>query len=788
MLTSAAFRVLVCALATALATCHAPPRARSPRAEQTPEPAPAGEAAESADAPGADEPRGPRRFDPDVVRPAADSAVGRVRAALEADDAERAAALAAQALAHGREDELHRLWWLSARASREAGHPSRAFATLANTADSEHPLAPWARLDRARILMEADASAAADEVAALTERAWAGRSEARDLHAAALVEAGRTEEAEPLLRALLEEAPEGSARASVAMPLADLLAARDDVEAQVEALGLYRRVATRAPLSSEAEAAEERIGTLLRALPLAHRRTLGRPTPAQAFERAQALAGAMRFADAEEAFAEVAERTDDEALRCRARYGEGRAVYYRRQRRRAAELLSAVARDCEAPEVRAWARYLAGKGYFSADEPERSLEQYARLEAEVPEHSLADDARYRAALVALEGDDEAAAIERLASLPETYPDGDMRGRARFMLAWRARRSGDLGEALSHLEATIAEGPLEDREDLPGRAAYWRGVVLTELDREAEGRRALAGVVRDAPLTYYAQQALVRLGELDEAAAREARDGLGRPEPTRLTFAWRDELDDPAFARALELLRVGEAEKAERELEWIRSQSEADDDELRWIEAALLDRAGAHSRAVYVTRRHLNDFMDRPPTGDHWARWRIAYPRAFAEEVVAAVQGRPVPPELVFAVAREESSFRPHAMSVAHAYGLTQVILPTARRFGRRIDIRATRRNLLEPATNLAIGAEYMGWLWERYESNPVVLPSAYNAGQGATDRWLRERPDQRLDEWIEEIPYDETRRYTRRVLQTWGIYTWLDRGELPPLRAELPSR
>ena len=52
----------------------------------------------------------------------------------------------------------------------------------------------------------------------------------------------------------------------------------------------------------------------------------------------------------------------------------------------------------------------------------------------------------------------------------------------------------------------------------------------------------------------------------------------------------------------------------------------------------------------------------------------------------------------------------------------------------------------------------------------------------------RERPTQRLDAWIEEIPYDETRRYTRRVVQSWGIYAWLDRGELPALRPTLPRR
>ena len=57
------------------------------------------------------------------------------------------------------------------------------------------------------------------------------------------------------------------------------------------------------------------------------------------------------------------------------------------------------------------------------------------------------------------------------------------------------------------------------------------------------------------------------------------------------------------------------------------------------------------------------------------------------------------------------------------------------------DLNATASTLQDPVVNVRIGAAYMGWLWERYEANPVVLPSAYNAGQGATDRWLRERPD-----------------------------------------------
>lgn len=776
MLAPISVRVLAGAAVALLSTCS------TPSGNTTPSP-PAEPEAPTATAEVVDE--GPT-FDPDVVVPAPDSAIARVRGALDAGTPELGEQLATQALAHASEDELHALWWLSARASLDAGAPARAFATLENVSRADHPLAPWARLRRARILMEADGGRAAEEVAPLLELEWAGQAEARDLYAAALVSAGRAEEAEPMLRALLAEASEDAARAEIAVPLAELLAGRD-ADAKEEAIALLRRVATRAPLSSAGRAAETRATELIATLPRARRRRLAQPSAEDLFARAEALARAMRFAEAEEAFGEVVARTDDGALSCRARYGQGRAIYYRRQRRRAAEHLSEVARDCDAPEVRAWALYLAGKGFQSADEDDLALARYAELEAQVPEHSLADDARYRSALIEADRDHPEEMERRLRTLPDDYPQGDMRGRALFMLAWRARAAGERERAIEHLDALIAEGDGEtDREDLGGRAAYWRACVLAELDREDDAIAGWTSVVRDHPLGYYAVQSLHRLEEADEAAATRSRALLGeRGDPT-IRFPWRDAFDGPELTRAVALLQVGEVDLARRELSALTDG--AGDDELGWIEAALLDRAGAHPFSVQLTRRRLRDFMERPPAGAHYARWRIAYPRAYAPQIRAAVAERPIPAELVFAIAREESSFRADAVSVAHAYGLTQLILPTARRFGRRIDATVNARTLTDPAINVAIGAEYMSWLWERYADNPVVLPSAYNAGQGATDRWLRERSGQRLDEWIEDIPYDETRRYTRRVLQTWAIYAWLDRGELPTLRAQLPSR
>ncbi len=771
----ALFRFFVGALAAALSTCHAPPRTTT--VAPSPSPAP------STPAPPAQQ---VRVFDPDVVQPDPSSRLGRVRARLDGGDPEGALELARELLAETEGAEHVRIAYLGARAALAAGMPVRSLELLAEVASADHPLAPWARLLRARILIQGDAAAAVEEAAPLTTMMWAGRREARDIHATALVEAGRADEAEPLLRALLEEAGDDTARASAAMPLAQLLAARDSTDAKIEAVQLWRRVAHRAPLSHAGREAEQNERQLMATLAPEVRAQIGEPTPEEAMARAEALADATRFDEAEHAFADVVDHTEDPAVRCRARYGQGRAIYYQRERARAAAFLAQVADDCPEPDVRAWARYLAGKAYEHGD-VEQAMAQYAALEREVPSHRLADDARYRAALIDADRGDEASMTERLRTLPEAYPEGDMRGEARFALAWRARQEGRLQETLAELDASLGEGTGEDAEDIRGRAAYWRACTLADLGRTDEAREAWTTIVSDLPLSYYAQQSMMRLGEIDPAARERARATLGARGDVRITFPWRDEMDTPAFARATELLKAGDVDAAREELEWVYESSDQHDEELRWLEAALLDRARDYPIAVWLTRRHLSGFMQEPPAGAHFARWRIAYPEAYAPLIEDAARAHELPAELVRAVAREESSFRASAVSVAHAYGLVQVILPTARRFGRGLGVHIDATTLRDPQVNVNVGAALMGWLWARYDTNPALIPSAYNAGNGATDRWLRERPNQRLDAWIEDIPYDETRRYSRRVLQSWGIYTWLARGELPALPAHLPA-
>ena len=130
----------------------------------------------------------------------------------------------------------------------------------------------------------------------------------------------------------------------------------------------------------------------------------------------------------------------------------------------------------------------------------------------------------------------------------------------------------------------------------------------------------------------------------------------------------------------------------------------------------------------------------------------------------------MPEALQLAIMREESSFNPRVESVANALGLTQMLVKTAARFSDR---SVSRETLLDPARNVELGSRYLGFLLERYNGMPPLAIASYNGGEGAVDRWLRERGDLELDEFIETIPFDETRNYTKRVLSSFLTYAWL---------------
>lgn len=181
---------------------------------------------------------------------------------------------------------------------------------------------------------------------------------------------------------------------------------------------------------------------------------------------------------------------------------------------------------------------------------------------------------------------------------------------------------------------------------------------------------------------------------------------------------------------------------------------------------LASRWGWHSQAIptLATAAVFDDFD-------------LTYPLAFEAQVAKAQQLTGISPAWINAVMRQESLFNPEAVSSANAYGLMQLLLPTARRVAKRWKLPTpTQQALFQPEFNLKLGAAYLSELREKSGGNLLLALGSYNAGPSAVARWL---PDQAMDAdiWVENIPYNETRSYIQKILWHITVFGWKETGK-----------
>jgi soluble lytic murein transglycosylase len=222
-----------------------------------------------------------------------------------------------------------------------------------------------------------------------------------------------------------------------------------------------------------------------------------------------------------------------------------------------------------------------------------------------------------------------------------------------------------------------------------------------------------------------------------------------------------ELD--VFRRVRELALLGFRELATSEWRYGYAQLP---EELQLQAVHLAARWGIYDVAVAMATElgHFNDYT-------------LLYPRPYAGEVAKAVGLTDVEPPLLYGVLRQESLFRADAVSPAGAIGVAQLTHATARETARRWALPApTRSDLFEPTVSIPLGAARLAELLSRFDAQVPVALGAYNAGAAAAARWL---PPRALDSdvWIENIPYNETRAYVRRVLWHSLVFRWLETGK-----------
>ncbi len=504
-------------------------------------------------------------------------------------------------------------------------------------------------------------------------------------------------------------------------------------------------------------------------------------TPEDHLVRLSALVDRRRFTDARVAADELINATPSSAAYsptlCEVHVLRGKALAGLSQWGMATDLLAEVANKCIDPDLRARAMYLAGR-YARYDKRwSQSARILKQLEQEVPEHRLADDARLMRAEAHLELSDDAEYTRLLSTFAEDYPNGDMVLDGVSALALRLMTKGQWGPAANVLERGTALAKQADRvrdHEYAGRERYLMARAWIQLGEEERGLSEFEALVRERPLSYYMQHAYSRLHEVDPARAARAREeAMTRTlsEPFRL--AGRPAFETPAFRRVLELLRQGQLDWASLELDALAPGGASPAPEVLWATALLFARAGSAKLSHQLARGKLSDWLNQWPAGEWRQAWELAFPRPYKELAEKEAERNGISPSLVYAVMREESGFDPRARSHADAFGLMQLIEPTARHFAKDLRLSVSTQALFTPRINIALGARTLSNYCGRFPDNPLLGIPSYNAGPGRPKRWLKELPSQEFDLWVELIPYRETRRYTKRVLASYGVYRFL---------------
>jgi soluble lytic murein transglycosylase len=358
----------------------------------------------------------------------------------------------------------------------------------------------------------------------------------------------------------------------------------------------------------------------------------------------------------------------------------------------------------------------------------------------------------------------------------------------FRLALHKMTHRDWDRALVDLTTALDFKVKEPPSSTSGRLAYFRARALFETGDVAGATRAYSEVIATYPLSYYMMHAYGRLSEIDAVEAKMVLDRALSREPRSKVFLSDDDIfHTVGFTRAAELLRQGESDYARRELGKMGLMKEGGSTQGLWGAASLFARAGLVTISHSFPKNRVFDWLAHYPIGRWREAWEMAYPRPFADVVERETKRNDIPSALAYAVMREESAFDPEAVSPARAYGLMQLIFPTARKVARDVGISCDLPSLTRAETNVTLGCKFLADLRAKFATNPLLAIPGYNAGPGAPQRWIAARESEDFDMWVEQIPYEETRRYTKRVLASFGAYAFLYDRDPAGMAMRLPK-
>ena len=361
------------------------------------------------------------------------------------------------------------------------------------------------------------------------------------------------------------------------------------------------------------------------------------------------------------------------------------------------------------------------------------------------------------------------AVQYYKYLAVHFPDGKNAPAAHWRAGWLSYRQRLYSDAANLFEEQIRLYPSASETVA---ALYWRARLYEMVDHKpAMAAANYRAIVRTYQHYFYAQMSrdrLAQLGDTKPISAPHADRFQPLPYP-RLVATFPT--DSPQLAKARLLANAGLNE-------YIADEIAADPESASWsalAEAQIYSSYGETFRALRLLKRAIPYAASASIESVPLAYWRILFPEPYWSTIKAESAKNNLDPYLVASLIRQESEFNPTVVSYANAYGLMQLLPSVGRQMAREEGMsRFQTFQLLDPETNIKLGTRYLRQMLDHLGGVPEYALAAYNAGESRVTDWQSAGPYQGMDEFVESIPFTETREYVQAILRNVETYKAID--------------
>jgi len=365
--------------------------------------------------------------------------------------------------------------------------------------------------------------------------------------------------------------------------------------------------------------------------------------------------------------------------------------------------------------------------------------------------------------------DYPAAVSDYSYLAAHFPENTNAAAAHWRAGWFSYRQGLYADATRLFDEQIRLYP-GAKETVS--AIYWRGRLYESQDRKPANAAAnYRTIVRAYQHFFYAQMARQRLAALGDAQP-VAQPQLDRLQPVPVPqLAESFPTDSPHLAKARLLANAGLND-------YIAQEIAADPDSTSWsalAEAQIYASYGETYRAMRSLKRALPSAATASIKSIPLAYWRILFPEPWWGTIKAESAKNNLDPYFVASLIRQESEFDPSVVSYANAYGLMQLLPSVGKAMAREEGISHFETfQLLDPAMNIRLGTRYLRQMMDKFGGVQEYALAAYNAGDSRVVDWQSAGPYSGMDEFVESIPFTQTREYVEAILRNEETYKAID--------------